>query len=49
MAIQFGYIVMFAAAAPWAATLCLLNNAVERKVAVLAMPLLAMLAQSDGR
>ena len=31
MAIQFGYITMFAAAAPWASTLCLLNNAIERK------------------
>ena len=31
MAIQFGYVTMFAAAAPWAATLCLVNNAIERK------------------
>ena len=31
MAIQFGYVTMFAAAAPWATTLCMLNNLVERK------------------
>ena len=37
MAIQFGYVVMFAAAAPWAATLCLLNNAIERKSDAFAM------------
>jgi hypothetical protein len=31
MAIQFGYVTMFAAAAPWAAFLCLLNNVTEHK------------------
>ena len=37
MAIQFGYLVMFAAAAPWAATLCLLNNAIERQSDAISM------------
>jgi len=37
MAIQFGYVTMFAAAAPWAATLCLLNNVFERKADALRM------------
>ena len=37
MAIQYGYVTMFAAAAPWAATLCVLNNAVERKADAMSM------------
>ena len=37
MAIQFGYCIMFAAAAPWASTLCLLNNAFERKADAMRM------------
>lgn len=37
MAIQFGYVTMFAAAAPWASTLCLLNNSFERKADALRM------------
>jgi len=31
MAIQFGYVTMFAAVAPWATSLCLVNNILERK------------------
>lgn len=31
MAIQFGYIVMFASVAPWATFVCLLINLVERR------------------
>ena len=37
MAIQFGYVTMFAAAAPWAAALCMLNNAFERNLDALRM------------
>ena len=37
MAIQLGYVTMFAAAAPWAATLCMLNNTYERSGDALAM------------
>ena len=32
MAIQFGYLTMFASAAPWAACFCMLNNEIERRV-----------------
>ena len=32
MAIQFGYLTMFAAAAPWAAAFCMANNEIERRV-----------------
>ena len=35
MAIQYGYVTMFAAAAPWAAALCVLNNVAERRLDVL--------------
>lgn len=31
MAIQFGYVAMFATAAPWASFLCLINNIIELK------------------
>ena len=37
MAIQFGYVTMFACVAPWATTLCLLNNIIERKSDALKM------------
>ena len=37
MAIQFGYVTMFAAVAPWATTLCMLNNVIERKSDALRM------------
>ena len=37
MAIQFGYVTMFAAAAPWAAALCMLNNYFERNLDALRM------------
>ena len=32
MAIQFGYLTMFASVAPWAACFCMLNNEIERRV-----------------
>ena len=37
MAIQYGYVTMFATAAPWAAFLCLLNNLGERKADAMRM------------
>ena len=33
MAIQFGYLTMFASVAPWAACFCMANNEIERRVA----------------